>query len=126
MKQPLLLFLVGLLAACASKPAGEPITSDAMDQVPPSVLGTWVQTIEGMEPAEQGFSLLDSAMATSVNMETLKYTHWKQQGDTLMLSGLSIGNGVSFTFTDTCRFQLTHTDTLVLTYSYGKQVFWRR
>jgi hypothetical protein len=126
MKQPLLLFLVGLLAACASKPAGEPITIDTADQVPPSVLGTWVQTIEGMEPAEQGFSLLDSAMATSVNMETLKYTHWKQQGDTLMLSGLSIGNGVSFTFTDTCRFQLTHTDTLVLTYSYGKQVFWRR
>jgi hypothetical protein len=126
MKQPLLLFLVGLLAACASKPAGEPITIDTADQVPPSVLGAWVQTIEGMEPAEQGFSLLDSAMATSVNMETLKYTHWKQQGDTLMLSGLSIGNGVSFAFTDTCRFQLTHTDTLVLTYSYGKQVFWRR
>lgn len=126
MKQPLLLFLIGLLASCTSKPAVEPITIDTTDQVQPSLLGTWVQTIEGMEPAEQGFSLLDSAMATSVNMETLKYTHWKQQGDTLMLSGLSIGNGVSFTFTDTCRFQLTHTDTLVLQYSYGKQVFWRR
>ena len=126
MKQPLLLFLIGLLASCTSKPAVEPITIDTTDQVQPSLLGTWVQTIEGMEPEEQGFSLLDSAMATSVNMETLKYTHWKQQGDTLMLSGLSIGNGVSFTFTDTCRFQLTHTDTLVLTYSYSKQVFWRR
>jgi hypothetical protein len=126
MKQPLLLFLIGLLASCTSKPAVEPITIDTTDQVQPSLLGTWVQTIEGMEPEEQGFSLLDSAMATSVNMETLKYTHWKQQGDTLMLSGLSIGNGVSFTFTDTCRFQLTHTDTLVLQYSYGKQVFWRR
>jgi hypothetical protein len=126
MKSTLSFFPLVLLTACASKPAVEPITIDTTDQVQPSLLGTWVQTIEGMEPEEQGFSLLDSAMATSVNMETLKYTHWKQQGDTLMLSGLSIGNGVSFTFTDTCRFQLTHTDTLVLQYSYGKQVFWRR
>ena len=126
MKQPLLLFLVGLLASCTSKPAVEPITIDTTDQVQPSLLGTWVQTIEGMRPTEQGFSLMDSAKATSVNMETLKYTHWEQQGDTLMLSGLSIGNGVSFAFTDTCRFQLTNTDTLVITYRYGKQVFWRR
>jgi hypothetical protein len=126
MKSTLSFFPLVLLAACASKPAVEPITIDTTDQVQPSLMGTWVQTIEGMEPAEQGFSLLDSAVATSVNMETLKYTHWKQQGDTLMLSGLSIGNGVSFAFTDTCRFQLTHTDTLALTYSYGKQVFWRR
>ena len=78
MKQPLLLFLVGLLTACASKPAVEPITIDTTDQVQPSLLGTWVQSIEGMEPAEQGFSLLDSAMATSVNMETLKYTYWER------------------------------------------------
>lgn len=126
MKSTLSFLSIVLLAACASMPAVEPNTSDAMEQVQPSLMGTWVQTIEGMEPAEQGFSLLDSAMATSVNMETLKYTHWKQQGDTLMLFGLSIGNGVSYAFTDTCHFQLTHTDTLVLKYSFGKQVFWRR
>ena len=126
MKSTLSFLSFVLLASCTSKLAVEPNTSDAMDQVPPSLMGTWVQTIEGKEPAEQGFSLLDSAMATSVNMETLKYTHWKQQGDTLMLSGLSIGNGVSFAFTDTCHFQLTHTDTLLLKYSFGKQVFWRR
>ena len=96
MKSTLSFLSFVLLAACASMPAVEPNTSDAMEQVQPSLMGTWVQTIEGKEPAEQGFSLLDSAMATSVNMETLKYTHWKQQGDTLMLFGLSIGNGVSF------------------------------
>jgi hypothetical protein len=126
MKQLLRLFLVGLLAACTSKPAVEPNTSLTAAQETPTLMGTWVQAIEGMEPAEQGFSLLDSAKATSVNMETLKYTHWEQHGDTLILNGLSIGNGVSFAFTDTCRFQLTHTDTLVLEYSYEKQVFWRR
>ena len=126
MKSTLSFLTFVLLTACVSKPAVEPTIYDTTEQVIPSLMGTWVQTIEGMRPTEQGFSLMDSAKATSVNMETLKYTHWEQQGDTLMLSGLSIGNGVSFAFTDTCRFQLTHTDTLVITYRYGKQVFWRR
>lgn len=58
--------------------AVEPNTSDTTEQVILSLIGTWMQTTERMEPAEQGFSLMDSDKVTSVNMETLKYTHWEQ------------------------------------------------
>lgn len=66
-----------------------------------SVEGTWVEPVPGMENMMQGIQLEKGGKASSVNMATLVYDHWERQGDKLILSGTSIGNGVSGEFTDT-------------------------
>lgn len=80
-----------------------------------SIEGKWVQPVPGMENTEQGISLEKGGKASSINMATLKYEAWVQQGDKLLLSGQSIGNGQTIIFTDTLIIdKLTDTE-LVLT-----------
>jgi len=67
-----------------------------------------------MPHMNQGFTLLQDGTARSENMATLRYASWSKRGDTLLLNGESLGNGVSFVFTDTLIFEFPHTDTLVL------------
>lgn len=76
--------------------------------------GTWVETVPGMEGMFQGFDLEKGGKASSVNMATLRYETWAQEGDRLILSGESIGNGVSFQFSDTLTVLKMTTDSLIL------------
>ena len=39
--------------------------------------------------------------ASSVNMYTLVLESWKREGDKLILTGKSVGNGINIAFTDT-------------------------
>ena len=71
--------LTGLLAACSGNSA--------------SVTGVWIEPIPGMEDQVQGIKLEEGGIASSVNMATLVYKNWKQEGDQLILAGNSIGNG---------------------------------
>lgn len=79
-----------------------------------NLLGTWVEPIPGQETVEQGFTLKENGEAESVNMATLVYDHWQKEGDLLLLNATSIGNGVSFQFTDTMKIEKLTQDSLIL------------
>ena len=71
--------LMGLLAACGGNSA--------------SIVGSWVEPVPGMEGQVQGIKMEEGGVASSVNMATLVYESWKQEGTKLILTGKSIGNG---------------------------------
>ncbi|WP_279122148.1 lipocalin family protein [Bacteroides acidifaciens] len=92
--------LVGLLAACGGSAT--------------SVVGTWVEPVPGMAGQVQGIKMEEGGGASSVNMATLIYESWKQEGDKLILTGKSIGNGQTIEFTDTMAIKKLTADSLVL------------
>ena len=92
--------LTGLLAACSGNSA--------------SVTGVWIEPIPGMEDQVQGIKLEEGGIASSVNMATLVYKNWKQEGDQLILAGNSIGNGQTIEFIDTMKIKKITADSLVL------------
>ncbi len=78
-------------------------------------VGKWVEPIPGgVIDGVQGFELKEDGSASSINMATLVYETWNVSGDRLILSGESIGNGVSGRFTDTMNVQRITEDTLIL------------
>lgn len=79
-----------------------------------SIEGTWTEPVPGMENMEQGFTLDKDGKASSVNMATLQYENWKQEGDRLILSGKSVGNHQTLEFSDTMEIERLTADTLVL------------
>lgn len=87
--------------------------------------GAWVQPIPGQEGKVQGMVLNEDGTASSVNMATLQYESWKKEGDKLVLSGKSIGNGQTISFTDTLAIYELGQDTLVIGSSNFKQVYSR-
>lgn len=106
-----IVLLTGVFMACESNKA--------------TITGTWVEPIPGME-GEQGITIDEGGIASSVNMATLVYESWKQEGDKLFLKGKSIGNGGTFEFTDTMRIQQLTADSLILnnqtmTISYSRK-----
>ena len=66
-----------------------------------SIEGEWVEPVPGMENQMQGVNLEKGGKASSINMATLQYESWEKQGDKLILSGKSIGNHETGSFTDT-------------------------
>lgn len=76
--------------------------------------GTWVEPVPGMEHMTQGFRLEDGGRASSVNMATLQYETWKRDGNRLILSGNSIGNGLTAQFTDTLVVEKLTEDSLIV------------
>ena len=66
-----------------------------------ALIGEWTEPVPGMENMIQGFKLEEGGKASSINMATLKYKTWEQQGDLLILTGESIGNGQTISFSDT-------------------------
>lgn len=92
--------LAGILAACGGSAT--------------SVVGAWVEPVPGMEGQVQGIKMEEGGGASSVNMATLVYESWKQEGDKLILTGKSIGNGQTIEFTDTMAIKKLTADSLVL------------
>ena len=68
--------LMGLLAACGGNSA--------------SIVGSWVEPVPGLEGQVQGIKMEEGGVASSVNMATLVYESWKQEGTKLILTGKSI------------------------------------
>ena len=89
--------LMGLLAACGGNSA--------------SIVGSWVEPVPGLEGQVQGIKMEEGGVASSVNMATLVYESWKQEGTKLILTGKSIGNGQTIEFMDIKRLTA---DSLVL------------
>lgn len=64
----------------------------------PSIVGEWIQPIPGMENQLQGIKIDEGGVASSINMHTLLYKSWRQNGDHVVLGGESIGNGQTIEF----------------------------
>lgn len=78
------------------------------------IAGTWTQPVPGMESMVQGFVLNPDGTAVSVNMATLQYETWRRDGDALVMTGKSIGNGQTIEFTETFEIESLVDNTLVL------------
>lgn len=110
---PRILMLVALAsAACTSseRPASATRASDTTPRAGATVpratdtatapsapgdtaaLGTWTQPVPGMPGEMQGFALLPGGHARSVNMASLRHDVWRREGDTIVVTGASIGN----------------------------------
>ena len=79
-----------------------------------------------MENMTQGFVLNTDGTAQSVNMATLEYETWSRDGDELVMTGNSIGNGQTIEFTQTYTIESLDDNTLILrdgdiTYKYIRE-----
>ncbi len=79
-----------------------------------SINGEWVEPIPGMKGQVQGVKLDEDGKASSINMATLQYEKWEKKGDMLILSGKSIGNHQTISFTDTLNIEKLTKDELIL------------
>lgn len=101
MKKIVLLFaLLGVLAGCGTDSG--------------RLVGTWVQPVPGQPGLQQGIRLEKGGKASSVNMHTLVYEHWRKNGNQLILTGKSIGNGQTLLFSDTLQIGKLTATTLIL------------
>ena len=66
-----------------------------------TLTGDWIEPVPGNTNTIQGFSLKENGEATSINMATLQYKSWAQEDNRLILSGESIGNQQTISFSDT-------------------------
>lgn len=103
---------VCLLAGCAPREEA-PLT------------GEWLQPVPGMETLRQGFRLEADGGAESVGMATLQLEQWRREGDNLLLTGCSIGNGQTIRCVDTLRIVRLSADSLVVARGAGEQAFVR-
>lgn len=63
-------------------------------------LGVWMEPVPGMEGEFQGVKLEKGGAASSVNMQTLVYQNWALHGDSVVLTGQSVGNGQTIDFAE--------------------------
>lgn len=84
-----------------------------------TIIGSWIMPIDGQPGKMQGIRLDEDGVASSINMATLVYKYWEQQGDELYLTVKSIGNGVEIEGIDTLKIEKLTTDSLVLNSNYG-------
>ena len=84
-----------------------------------TIIGSWIMPIDGQPGKMQGIRLDGDGEASSINMATLVYKYWEQQGDELYLTVKSIGNGVEIEGIDTLKIEKLTTDSLVLNSNYG-------
>lgn len=79
------------------------------------LVGQWLQPIPGFAEGYQGFRLEKDGSASSLNMSTLQYETWAlHNGSELILTGKSIGNGQTISFSDTLKLQSVTADSLIL------------
>ena len=88
-------------------------------KAPVTVVGSWVMPINGQPGEVQGIKLEENGEASSINMHTLVYKEWEQQGDQLYLTVKSIGNGIEIEGVDTLKIDKLTPDSLVLSSNYG-------
>ena len=106
--------LAAVLAACGEKKGTD------------SVVGSWVMPIEGQAGKVQGIKMEENGDASSINMATLVYKSWEQQGDDLYLTVKSIGNGIEIEGIDTLKIDKLTADSLILTSNNGYTLRYER
>lgn len=77
--------------------------------------GTWLQPIPGQAGKNSGLELSAKGKAQSVNMHTLVYENWLLlSGKRLVLTGKSVGNGQTISFSDTLSIEKLSANKLIL------------
>ncbi len=79
-----------------------------------NIEGSWVEPVPGMPDIKQGFTLRANGSASSINMKSLLYEKWEHKNNLLILSGKSIGNHQTLSFTDTLTIEKLTQDSLIL------------
>lgn len=102
----LLAIVTMLMIACTSKK-----TSSTDEVLCP--LGSWIKPIDGMNGFD-GIEIKDGGLASSINSSTLLYETWTQNDEDLVLSGKSIGNGQTITFSNCYKVKKCDSDSLIL------------
>lgn len=82
-------------------------------------VGEWHEIMPVNKHILQGMVLAEDGEASSVGMATLQYKNWqliqdKDMGVDIVMSGQSIGNGITIDFTDTLHVVSIKNDTLTL------------
>lgn len=90
------------------------------------LIGSWVEPNPIDSSQVQGFTLNEDGTASSINMETLKYSKWWVEPGRLVLVSSSIGNGISFTDTTSCPIMRMGKGTLDIKYGNLKRSYRRR
>ncbi len=85
----------------------------------------WLQPVPGQEGALQGIDIGERGIATSVNMRTLIYKSWKLRNGKLTLSGMSVGNRQTLSFTETYDVHKLTEESLILKRGDETRVFRR-
>lgn len=80
----------------------------------PEFVGKWVEPVPGLPELKQGFNLKEDGTAESIGMATLLYETWVKKGDTLVLTGKSVGNRQTLDFKEEYQIVSVNPDTLVL------------
>lgn len=89
MKQFCIIFLAFFLGSCGS------LENDNAGLF----VGNWLEETPNRHFV-QGISLKADGTAASIGMATLKYEKWKLNGNKLILSGQSLGNGQTIDFSE--------------------------
>lgn len=90
------------------------VCSCCTDKQATALEGAWVQPIPGQPGKTQGIAILPQGKAASINMKTLGYQGWSLDGNTLTLTGKSIGNKQTINFSNKSLIKKLTADTLIL------------
>lgn len=90
------------------------LASCAPTRVQDMLEGNWVTPVPGQPGKMQGIQLGGGGSASSINMATLVYEHWQREGDKIVVSGRSIGNGRTLPFTETLTIKENTSSRLTL------------
>ena len=82
------LLAIALATGCSNDPV----------MPPEEPIGIWLEPVPGQPGEVQGFTLHGDGTAESINTATLQHEYWRLEGDTLVLTGKSVGNGVTTDF----------------------------
>ena len=75
--------------------------------------------INGQPGEVQGIKLEENGEASSINMHTLVYKEWEQQGRQRQMCIRDSGNGIEIEGVDTLKIDKLTPDSLVLSSNYG-------
>ncbi len=78
------------------------------------LVGNWIEILPPDLPYIQGIAINPDGTARSIGMATLQYENWSIEGENLILTGKSIGNGQTIQFTDTLAITRLTDDSLSL------------
>ena len=91
----LLIALASLLQGCKSAPAA---TDRAITPI-----GRWSIPSESSDAETYGVELLEDGRARSINLVSQHYEEWRLEGDTLVLTGVSVEDDAEECFSETVK-----------------------
>lgn len=78
-----------------------------------SLTGNWIEVTPANMKFIQGMTLNTDGTAQSIGMATLLYEKWNVEGDKMILSGKSLGNGQTIEFSDTLNIVKITADSMI-------------